>query len=69
MMGVVFVWKGLSERVRGAPTDYPIWPGLVWFILLAAIAVALYAFMPPLALLFVIIVLPFGWGASWVPRE
>jgi hypothetical protein len=42
------------------------------FALLTAIAVALYAFAPPLALLFVIVVLPFGWVswvAGWVRRD
>jgi len=59
------VWKGLSERASGGGTDRPIWPGVILFAVLTAIAVALYAFAPPLAVLFVIIVLPFGW-LSWV---
>jgi hypothetical protein len=63
--GVWCVWKGLSERASGGETDRPIWPGVILLAVLTAIAVALYAFAPPLAILFVIVVLPFGW-ASWV---
>jgi hypothetical protein len=63
--GVWFVWKGLSERASGGRSNRPIWPGVILFAVLTAIAVALFAFAPPLAVLFLIIVLPFGW-VSWV---
>jgi drug/metabolite transporter (DMT)-like permease len=63
--GGVCVWMALSQRESGTPTRDPIWPGLLSFGVLAAIAVALYLFAPrPLAILFLIIVLPFGW-LSW----
>ncbi|HME04320.1 MAG TPA: hypothetical protein VKG38_14960 [Solirubrobacteraceae bacterium] len=37
--------------------------------MLTAIAVALYVFVPPLAALFVIVVLPFGWGSDAGRRD
>jgi hypothetical protein len=66
------IWKGLSERASGGRTDSPIWPGVILFAAVSAIAVALYMFAPPLAVLFVIVILPFGWvswGTWWVGRD
>jgi hypothetical protein len=70
--GVWCVWKGLSKRASGGGTDRPIWPGAILLAVLTVIAVALYVFAPPLAVLFVIVVLPFGWAgwvAGWVGRN
>lgn len=71
-LGVVLVLSGLSGRANGAGSGRSIWPGVGLFAVLAAIALALYAVTPPLAVLFLIVVLPFGLGGRaerWLGRD
>jgi hypothetical protein len=65
--GAYCLWRGLSERVNGTPPATPIWPGVLLFCVLAGIGVVLYVLAPPLAVLFAIAVLPFGW-LRWAGR-
>jgi hypothetical protein len=55
---------GGSRAGQRQATDRAIWPSVVLFAVLTAIALALYALAPPLAVLFAIVVLPFYWASS-----
>ncbi len=71
-LGVVLVLSGLSGRANDGGSGGSIWPRVVLFAALAAIALALYALTPPLAVLFLIVVLPFGFGSRaerWLGRD
>ena len=67
VLGAMFVWGGLSERANGVDPESRIWPKLALLGVLAAIGLGLYLIMPGLAVLFAILVVPFGL-ARWAPR-
>jgi hypothetical protein len=68
--GGVFVWSALSVRANGGG-NRPIWPSVILFAVLTAVTVALYLIAPPVAVLFLIVVAPFGLPSraeSWIGR-
>ena len=67
VLGAMFVWGGLSERANGVDPESRIWPKLALLGVLAAIGLVLYLIMPGLAVLFAILVVPFGLS-RWAPR-
>lgn len=60
VLGGCFVWNGLAKRAAGGGAGKPIWPAATLVAVLLAIAVGLYALSPLAAVLFGLIVAPFG---------
>jgi hypothetical protein len=68
ILGACILWNGLSERANGRATGRPIWPAAILLIAIVAIAAGLYVLSPVAAVLFAIILAPFGMAANVTTR-
>lgn len=71
VIGGFCLWHALAGRESGTRSK-PLWPTLVWLMVLVAVGVVLYLLAPPLAFLYAIlvgIIARFSGVASWLESE